>query len=299
VNFELYAWRFHFVADEVVDFPQAGAGNVLRGAFGSLLRQVSDEAEFRRIFAPVTGAHAPSGFADPPRPFVFRAAHLDGRFFKAGESFHFDLHYFETAEPPFEAIVRSFTKVVEAGLGPLRGRAHLACVEQLNAAGNAVHTAYDGLLQDLAAPLSLSLEPTEHIDRLGVQFVTPTELKAGGAIPKHPEFGVLFARVRDRLSTLRAFYGPGPLQIDFAGLRERADLIRTERCDVHVVTAERRSSRTGQVHQIGGFVGEAEYAGHLSEFFPFLRAAQWTGVGRHSVWGKGQIAVHGYTSRES
>jgi hypothetical protein len=57
------------------------------------------------------------------------------------------------------------------------------------------------------------------------------------------------------------------------------------------VDVQRRSSKTGQVHSIGGFVGEAEYEGDLAEFVPFLKAAQWTGVGRQTVWGKGEIAV--------
>jgi hypothetical protein len=43
------------------------------------------------------------------------------------------------------------------------------------------------------------------------------------------------------------------------------------RCDIKRVDVTRRSSRTGQVHSIGGFVGEAEYEGDLAEFFPYLR----------------------------
>ena len=38
-------------------------------------------------------------------------------------------------------------------------------------------------------------------------------------------------------------------------------------------------------------VGVAEYEGELGEFVPFLEAAQWTGVGRQTVWGKGAIRV--------
>jgi len=36
-------------------------------------------------------------------------------------------------------------------------------------------------------------------------------------------------------------------------------------------------------------VGFAEYEGDLTEFIPYLEAAYWTGVGRHSTWGNGQI----------
>jgi hypothetical protein len=63
------------------------------------------------------------------------------------------------------------------------------------------------------------------------------------------------------------------------------------RCDLRQVDVKRQSSCTGQVHPIGGFVGEAKYEGDLAEFVPYLKAAKWTGVGRQTVWGKGEITV--------
>ena len=48
---------------------------------------------------------------------------------------------------------------------------------------------------------------------------------------------------------------------------------------------------TGQHHPLEGFTGEAEYSGSLDDFLPYLRAAQWTGVGRQTVWGKGELSV--------
>ncbi|MGB9605238.1 MAG: CRISPR system precrRNA processing endoribonuclease RAMP protein Cas6, partial [Bryobacteraceae bacterium] len=39
------------------------------------------------------------------------------------------------------------------------------------------------------------------------------------------------------------------------------------------------------------FTGEVEYEGDVAEFVPYLEAAQWTGVGRQTVWGKGELAV--------
>jgi hypothetical protein len=63
------------------------------------------------------------------------------------------------------------------------------------------------------------------------------------------------------------------------------------RCELIRVEITRRSGRTGQVHPLGGFTGEAEYEGDLAEFVPYLLAAQWTGVGRQTVWGKGAIEV--------
>jgi hypothetical protein len=122
-----------------------------------------------------------------------------------------------------------------------------------------------------------------------VRFLTPTELKSGQQLAARPEFSILAARIRDRISTLRELYGEGPLAIDFRAFGERAALVRMTRCEVQQREIERRSSRTGQVHPIGGFVGEAEYEGDLAEFVPYLHAARWTGVGRQTVWGKGEI----------
>lgn len=102
-------------------------------------------------------------------------------------------------------------------------------------------------------------------------------------------FTTLFDRARDRISTLRALYGPGPLNIDFEALSARAEAVTLSRSGFHHVASSRRSSRTQQTHPLGGFVGFAEYTGALSEFLPYLEIAAHTGVGRQTVWGKGEI----------
>jgi hypothetical protein len=136
-------------------------------------------------------------------------------------------------------------------------------------------------------PLRLSLSVSEGgVRRVRVNFLTPTELKGA----EQPEFGILLARIRDRVSTLRELYGDGPLQIDFKAFGERASRVSMARCDLAPVAAERTSRGTGQRHSLGGFTGVAEYQGELTEFLPYLEIARWTGVGRQTVWGKGEIA---------
>src|SRR4029077_5217154 len=73
-----------------------------------------------------------------------------------------------------------------------------------------------------------------------VRFLTPTELKSQTVLVDRPEFGVLFARLRDRISTLRALYGPGPLEIDFRSMGERASRVRMTNCELRSEHAERR-----------------------------------------------------------
>jgi hypothetical protein len=287
MTFEFFSFRFVFSALDPIVFPSGQPGNILRGAFGMAFRGIvcppdcpgahlcpaSDSCDYARIFEPVSRLRrGPSGFRDRPRPFVFRAAYLDGKTIQPEERFWFDVNLFETRNPPLEPFALAFGRLAKEGLGPQRGRANLISVEQ--------------------RPISISLDPNSTDARtLRVEFVTPTELKSGHRLVTRPDFHVLFARARDRVGTLRALYGTGPLEIDFRAMGERAAAIRITRSELCQVKAERRSSRTGQVHGIGGFVGVAEYEGALSEFIPYLDAAQWTGIGRQCVWGKGELRV--------
>lgn len=261
MNFRLYPLRLTYRARETVSFPPGAAGNRLRGMFGAILHKLGHAP----VFAPSSAA-GPSGLADQPRPFVFRASHLDGTVVAPRETFHFDFHWFDMRGKSLDLAIRAF--------GELTQQAELVGVRGAD------------------APLQLCLDPTDdRVHRLTIHFETPTELKAAGHASGQPDFGVLFARVRDRISTLRELYDDGPLAIDFRQFGERAMRIQMTRCDIRPVETSRRSSRTGQIHSLGGFVGEAEYAGDLSEFVPYLRAAHWTGVGRQTSWGKGAIDV--------
>ncbi len=146
-----------------------------------------------------------------------------------------------------------------------------------------------GTLSSVAGtePIHLLLSTSQNrASRVRVHFLTPTELKGS----EQPEFGILLARIRDRVSTLRELYGDGPLAIDFKAFGERACGVAMTRCELAPVTAMRTSRATGQRHSLGGFTGDAEYEGDLAEFLPYLEIARWTGVGRQTVWGKGEIS---------
>jgi hypothetical protein len=255
LEFRLRACCFRFRAVDSIFFPPFKASNVLRGALGKIASPASP---------------LPSGLADPPRPFVLRAAHLDGKSFSSGEIFTFGANIFDLHGP-----VTAFLKAAgEAwaldGLGPRRGRVELLATEE-----------------DL---ITIDLRPGIHVSWCSLRFCTPTSLKGNSSRDDIP-FPVLFARVRDRLSALSTVYCDTPLEADFRALAARAADIRTVHRDLRYQTVERRSSRTGAVHGIGGLVGGAGYAGDLTEFLPWLRAAWWTGVGRHTVWGNGVVEV--------
>jgi hypothetical protein len=309
LQFELLAFRFRFSAREGIHFPPGKSGNIVRGAFGAIFRRIACVPDcpgartcelrftcpYARIFEPTATGRGPSGLADWPRSFVFRAAHLDGQTIRPGETFHFDIHLFDCKDPALAYFVLAFAQLAREGLGPGRGLADLVAVHQLDIHRQPVKKVFDGeasLLQESLDTVVLDLGPDPNpVPRVIVRFVTPTELKSGQQLAARPDFPILFRRVRDRISTLRALYGPGPLPIDFRALGERAAAVQMVRCELRRAEATRRSARTGQTHPLGGFAGEVLYEGDLAEFMPYLRAAQWTGVGRQTVWGKGEIQI--------
>jgi hypothetical protein len=244
-TFDLYPLRFRVTPRHAALLTP----NLLRGAFGSALKQLS-EPDYQRFFAPsAPPGQSPSGLADLPRPFVFRLQ----------DSRNIGMNVFATRPPATELFIRALRHIDAFDIESVEGT------------------------ELLRLPLAASSAP---VARLRVCFLTPTELKGAD----RPAFGILLARVRDRISTLRQLYGDGPLNLDFKAFGERAGRVLTTRCDLADVEAERISRRTGQRHSLGGLTGVAEYAGDLAEFIPYLEIARWTGVGRQTVWGKGEIA---------
>lgn len=296
-SFAFYRLRFHFQAREKIHFPEGKPGNIVRGAFGTLLRKIACRPDcpgaracplrracaYARIFEPAESGVSPSGLANWPRPFVFRARHLNGQTIQPSKPFHFDVHLFNLRDPAISYYIQTFSELAQQGLGPGRGRASLVSVEHLD-------------LQDrptaVAAPSVLPLLPhATPVHGLSIHFLSPTELKHEDGLAQQPDFPVLFARIRDRVATLTALYGAGPLAIDFPGLGARAAQIRMSSCHIATRDVVRRSSRTGQRHPIGGFTGVAGYEGGLAEFVPYLEAAVYAGVGRQTTFGNGEIRV--------
>src|SRR5580693_5601137 len=139
LQFKLFPLRFQFVAKESLFFPPGKAANILRGALGVIFRKIAcvphcadartceihDSCPYARVFEPMASGHGPSGLANWPRPFVFRARHLDGRTIHAGESFWFDLHVFSLDHKVLAYFVLTFASLAREGLGPRRGKAEL------------------------------------------------------------------------------------------------------------------------------------------------------------------------------
>jgi len=134
-RFEFYRYRFQFTAAAPIHFPAGKSANVVRGAFGLLLRDTAAPSDYARLFEPRTppAGGAPSGMADWPRPFVFRTAHLDGVTIPPGAGFYFDAHVFDTHQPAstLAQFRTALAELARSGIGPRRSGAFLQGIEQL------------------------------------------------------------------------------------------------------------------------------------------------------------------------
>ena len=206
-DFMVWPFRFHLKALAPVCFPPGKAGNILRGAFGTIFRQmacipgcngvhsceIAGQCAYAQLFEPrqewSNRQNGPSGLADWPRPFVFRALHLDGTRIHPDESFYFDVVLFDEPGKVLPYFVLVFRQLAEAGLGPSRGQAALELVEDLTN-GTVV---FDGhRMRDTTLPGKRFEFATADDDglrssygethRVLIRFQTPTELKAGGEL---------------------------------------------------------------------------------------------------------------------
>src|SRR2546421_11509950 len=184
--FELFAFRFQFRALATLYFPPGKATNVIRGALGNIFRKFvctptcpaaknclqKTTCAYARLFEPTALAQGPSGLADWPRPFIIRAAHLDGRRVRPQEPFHFNLNVFELHDPALAYFAFSFSQLMREGLGPGRGGAELIAIHTLRDSGEPAAQVFDGHTLLDPQPLTLSLAPLPiNPQRIRVQFL--------------------------------------------------------------------------------------------------------------------------------
>jgi CRISPR/Cas system endoribonuclease Cas6 (RAMP superfamily) len=226
--------------------------NRFRGALGAALHE-SSPAIYARWFDP-RWPEGPSGYRDAPRPFVLR-----------GVSEGLDLISF---------LMEQNNEIEQALEGAIRlvTNDHNIDTHRLDR-------------------LELTLEGTEASGRLRLEFTTPTEIKSAGRVLTRPDFFPLVERLAERVWALGRLYQDWPEQSGFRDLLTAAQQVELVAWEWSRTDWKRRSARSGEVHSIGGYTGWAEYHGPLGRVLPLLEIGRWTGVGRQTVWGKGEFQV--------
>jgi hypothetical protein len=265
-QFDLYSICFHFEARGPFTFPALLTGNIFRGALGSFL-QSANRSAYLILFG--GGEQIAS-----PRPFVLRCRSLAGRNVSPGEIFSLQLNLFLPTLDLLPSLEAACIAMSEAGFGPERSRAKL-----LSSSEHIKHS----------LRLNSTVEPA--VRAIRIHFRTPTELKSNGKLTGPEDFSTLIGQICHRLVRLNGLYGSGKLELHSNGLRKLATAANVRSTDLRRVEVSRRGTRSGQTHPLGGFLGSIDLSGDLGRFIPLLDAASFVGVGRHTVWGNGEIAA--------
>lgn len=300
-------YRFIFRCEDPAIFPAGTLTNHLRGAFGLIFRRMvchpvcpgpescpeMQTCPYARLFAPRLEGLRAAGVADPPRSYVLRAPVLDELRLMPGDLFSVDLHLFDLSQPCLRYFIWAYMQLSKEGLGPQRARVSLTSVVRLGADRRPQAQVFDGqsIQPDAEAnSVRLSLVPrATPVHQLRLLFLTPTVLRIGNKGTMRPDFVAIVARAWDRINALSGYYQSRGLDADFRGMCARARGVHIVSSDTQRLEVVRHSVRTGERHELSGFIGSADYFGDLTEFVPYLQAAYWTGIGKHSVWGSGAI----------
>jgi CRISPR-associated endoribonuclease Cas6 len=256
VTFSVGRTRFEFEPGRNVAASAGTLSNALRGAFGAALRSTSIQA-YAKWFDP-HWREGPSGYRDAPRPFVLRWT---------GGSV--DLIFFQTGEPAEE---------IEQALQ--------IAIQQITSA--------DAVRLKRMPELQMPLDGTDEYGNLRLIFATPTELKSEGKILTEPHFFCLIESLAERVRTLGRLYQSWPEEFTFQSVLEAAKTVKTIDWNWERKDSWRRSARSGRVHSVGGYTGWADYLGPLGRALPLLEVGRWTGIGRQTVWGKGEIGIESF-----
>jgi hypothetical protein len=286
--------------------PEPMRGTILRGAFSLAFRRLVCVDPTLRLdcnacslkgvcpWPAVFCAAPPSGttrlrlVSDLPRPFVVKPELGGASNRRPGEVFSFRLVLAGSACGHLPYFVIALRNLGKEGIGP--GRGHFEVVRVASGPTVVYEEGDAGVMTP--APETVDLRPGPPAEGvLSLEFVTPTAIKQDGLVLRHPSFGALVRRIRDRVNALSTFFGGGPLDLDFAEVGRRADTVRVIENRTRWYELRRRSSRTGQSHELSGLVGRAVFEGPVGEFLPLLHAAELLHVGRHAAFGNGWIRV--------
>src|SRR4051812_22652168 len=134
MKFQVYPVEFSFCTRDKIRLSPSLAGNTIRGALGQALRAIACDENcqssrtcnraascfYARLFEPGAALrNRPSGFLNPPRPFVIRPGLLgQGAIFGPGRSFTIGLNLFTQDLLDLNLLQRAFDTWSRDGFGP-------------------------------------------------------------------------------------------------------------------------------------------------------------------------------------
>ncbi len=254
------------------------SGGVLHGALGDALKSVDADAS-AALFDPAQYR--------PRQPFPWRMVvgppppcRLVTEFLLFGRATRFATH-----------LKTAMERLADKGLGKARSPLRLLRVDLRQPQGDYVQANSD-LGTASAVPLSVIAQrdiPAQ-AERVEVRLLSSLRLKQKGRLmATAPKFEWLFQMLAERAQQLA---GEADHLLDFPeNWRASAAEVTLVQAETQWYEFSRYSARQRSTQRFGGLVGELVYAGQIGPFLPWLRAAEWLGIGGKTTFGLGNVSV--------
>ena len=301
--------RLHLEAREPLKLPPY-KGSTFRGAFGVSFKRtvcvvrhrecarclIRSQCVYPYVFdTPVSeGSGIFRGFREAPHPYVIEPPEEDKTDYAPGERMQIGLVLLGKAVGYLPYFIYTLSRMGETGIGRGRGKCALLSAEALTPDG-IWQPAYDGdneTLRNDIQTLEASDLPAQGTDaRIGLRFLTPTQIKVDGALLDELDFPTLVRGLLRRVSSLAAFHCGGSPDLDYRGLVAEAGEVRTAAHNLRWYDWERYSNRKKQRMNMGGFIGNVTFEGDLTSFQPLLALGAHLHVGKGTSFGLGQYQI--------
>jgi len=290
------------------DFP----GSTFRGGFGHVFKKVvcafkdveCDQCSIRHTCVYSYVFETPPGsdteimrkYDRAPHPFVIEPI-ADGKtLYDVNDVLRLRVILIGNASSYYPYFIYAFRELGKIGIGKERGHYVLDSVYSENSTGKKKKI-YHQDSKELTSPYrDITLEAMiKDIDTdtgtVRCRFVTPTRLQYEGEISSRLDFHILIRNLLRRISLLAYFHCGMKLDVDFAGLIERAKKVETIQHRTERYDWTRWSNRQQRRMTLPGQVGSVTYTGELREFMPFLVLGQYTHVGKNATFGLGKYEI--------
>lgn len=255
------------------------------------------------LIAPLREAGEP-GSEQRPRPYVIRPP-CDARRYAPGEEVRFGLSLFGHAATLFPYVVMAAQEIERGGLGrPLAANAgrrgalqfsQIAAMNPLTGARQLLYQRDQPQVQAPGLPVTGAAVAAHAAglpaDRITLRFHTPMRLIDERQLVKQIALRPLIQRLMRRLDDLARAYGDGPLALDFRRILDLAARAAVADDRTRWVDVVSYSARSRQRTPIGGLVGQATFAGDLTELRELLVWGGLIHVGRNAVKGDGWYEI--------
>ena len=302
INLETIKVIFTLTALDTISLPPY-KGSAIRGGFGHAFRKVvcavrkktcddcllEHRCAYSYVFEtpPPTDAEMMSKYPRAPHPFVIEPPDGDKQVYQPGETLEFSLVLIGRGCDYLAYFVYAFEELGNMGLGRGKGKYR---IDKVRSGEEVIYIADTRTLREPVRSTT-RVSQGEPAKGLSLSFLTPTRIKYEEQLAPAPEFHMLIRNLLRRISSLSYFHGGEKLEVDYKGLIERSAKVQAVKKDVRWIDWERYSSRQDERMMLGGFIGEMEFEGDVTEFLPFLRFGELVHIGKATSFGLGKFKI--------